>query len=212
MLRNGSHGLQRLRPVRATECTLAKRAEQRAKRSPQSKRCPISEILGHRRVWTLVKPCPSCGRRLRSRQGAIPEALRQASVRRSTGRSTSVPLPRGHASSRSHALVDGTFRLSVREPEREIVRRGPGRAWRTFLPNGSIAATGTAAPGRRPPRISSDGLQTASRRADRPRAAIAGGPHSERRNVKRNFCDGCHCGARDRVSELVMSPAVPETV
>ena len=101
---------------------------------------------------------------------AIPEALRQASVCRSSGLSTS--LPRGHASSRNHALVDGTFRVSVREPEREIVRWGPGRAWRAFLANGSIAATGRAAPGRRPPRISSDGLQTAGRRADRPRTAI----------------------------------------
>jgi hypothetical protein len=96
---------------------------------------------------------PFVRRRLRSRQGAIPEALRQASVRRSSGRSTSVPLPRGHASSRTHALVDGTFRVLVREPEREIVRWGPGRAWHPFLANGSIAATGRAAPGRRPPRI-----------------------------------------------------------
>ena len=29
-----------------------------------------------------------------------------------------------------YVLVDGRFRLSVREPEGEIVRRGPGRAWR----------------------------------------------------------------------------------
>jgi hypothetical protein len=75
---------------------------------------------------------PFVRRRLRSRQGAVPKGLRQASVRRSSGRSTSFPLPRGHASSRSHALVDGTFRVSVREPEREIVRWGPGRAWRGF--------------------------------------------------------------------------------
>jgi hypothetical protein len=106
--------------------------------------------LGRWRIG-LVKPCPSVRRRLRCRQGAIPEALRQASVRRSSGLSTSVPLPRGHASSRNHALVDGTFRVSVREPEREIVRWGPGRAWRAFLANGSIAATGRAAPGRCPP-------------------------------------------------------------
>ena len=70
---------------------------------------------------------------------AIPEALRQASVRRSSGRSISVLPPRGYASSRSHALVDGRFRLSVREPEGEIVRRGPGRAWRglQLLPMGA---------------------------------------------------------------------------
>src|ERR1700731_1449399 len=78
------------------------------------------------------------------------------------------------------------FRVSVREPEREIVRWGPGRAWRAFLANGSIAATGRAAPGRRPPRISSDGLQTAGRRADRPRTAIT--------RAKAQFWDGRHCG------------------
>jgi hypothetical protein len=97
---------------------------------------------------------PFVRRRLRCRQGAIPEALRQAPVRRSSGLSTSLPLPRGHASSRNHALVDGTFRVSVREPEREIVRWGPGRALRACLASGSIAATGRAAPERRPPRIS----------------------------------------------------------
>jgi hypothetical protein len=93
---------------------------------------------GRRSAWPawgrwrigLVKPCPSW--RLRSRQGATPEALRQASVRRSSGRSTSVPPSRGYASSQSHALVAGTFRVSAREPEREIVRWGPGRAWRGF--------------------------------------------------------------------------------
>jgi len=126
-----------------------------------------------------------------AQQGAIPEALRQASVRRSSGLSTAVPLPRGHASSRNHALVDGTFRVSVREPEREIVRWGPGRAWGAFLANGSIAATGRAAPGRRPPRISSDGLQTAGRRADRPRTAIT--------RAKAQFWDGRHCGRWDDI-------------
>ena len=125
----------------------------------------INEVGVSGTVWTSPGVLPFVRRRLRCRQGAIPEALRQASVRRSLGLSTSVPLPRGHASSRNHALVDGTFRVSVREPEREIVRWGPGRAWRAFLANGSIAATGRAAPGRRPPRISSDGLQTAGRRA-----------------------------------------------
>ena len=151
---------------------------------------PRGPGLGRWRIG-LVKPCPLCGGRLRCRQGAIPEALRQASVRRSSGLSTAVPLPRGHASSRNHALVDGTFRVSVREPEREIVRWGPGRAWGAFLANGSIAATGRAAPGRRPPRISSDGLQTAGRRADRPRTAIS--------RAKAQFWDGRHCGRWDDI-------------
>ena len=115
--------------------------------------------VGRRSAWPawgrwrigLVKPCPSW--RLRSRQGATPEALRQASVRRSSGRSTSVPPSRGYASSQSHALVAGTFRVSAREPEREIVRWVPvvhGVA--SLLANRSIAASGRAAPGRRPPR------------------------------------------------------------
>jgi hypothetical protein len=108
-------------------------------------------------VWSSLALCAAAPA-LPTR--AIPEALRQASARRSSGLSTSVPLPRGHASSRNHALVDGTFRVSVREPEREIVRWGPGRAWCAFLANRSIAATGRAAPGRRPPHISSDGRQT----------------------------------------------------
>ena len=92
----------------------------------------LISLFGHDTALLKREDLPFVRRRRRCRQGAIPEALRQASVRRSSGLSTSLPLPRGHASSRNHALVDGTFRVSVREPEREIVRWGPGRAWRGF--------------------------------------------------------------------------------
>jgi hypothetical protein len=72
----------------------------------------------------LVTPCPSCGRVSRSRQEAVPTVPPQASARRSSGRSTSLPLPAGHAS----PLRRGR---SMKEPEREM---GYGhRAWRGFL-------------------------------------------------------------------------------
>ena len=70
----------------------------------------------------------------------------------------------------------------------------PGRAWRTFLPNGSIAATGTAAPGRhRPPpaayqfRRLADGKQT-------------------RRQTARGDCRGSPFGTKSRSALLVTFP------
>ena len=136
-----TNGVGRTAPLRETPSMLSRPAA-----SPRSQRRG-----GGPGQLTLR---PSGERAAPAQRGAIPEALRQASVRRSSARVISVLPPQGFASSRSHALVDARFRLSVREPEGEIVRWGPGRAWGAFLANGSIAATGRAAPGRRPPRIS----------------------------------------------------------
>jgi hypothetical protein len=58
---------------------------------------------------------------------------RQASVRRSSGRSTSLPQPRGHASRLRHAPVDERCRASAREAEREM--SCGHRAWWGFLPS-----------------------------------------------------------------------------
>jgi hypothetical protein len=58
--------------------------------------------FGPRKRARLITSRPSCGRRPLFRRGAIPAIPRQASVRPSSGHSTSTPRPRGHASHQSH--------------------------------------------------------------------------------------------------------------